>query len=160
MFRFFFKKAAGPKTLRERALAAVARREFGQADAAFTRLLADTAALPMIERAFLFNKRGVARIGLARRDDARADFTAALECRPHYAPALSNLGNLLLDEGRIEEAVRHYDAAIAADPHYAVAYANLAAAHRRAGRYQEAVRALRRAHRLASRTALARFPIS
>ena len=38
------------------------------------------------ERAFLLNKRGVARIGLDLRELARADFAAALEARARATP--------------------------------------------------------------------------
>lgn len=147
MFRFFRKIAATPKPLRERALVALERGNHDRAEAAFTQLLEADAA--PAERAFLFNKRGVARIGLGRRDEARSDFASALACRPRYAPALANIGNVLLEERRLDEAIAHYDAAIAADPFCAVAYVNLAAAKKRTGEYAEAVRALRQAYRIA-----------
>jgi tetratricopeptide (TPR) repeat protein len=147
MFRFFRKTAPTPKPLRERALAALDAGDYEWAEAAFTQLLAADAAPG--ERAFLFNKRGVARIGLGRREQARSDFTSALACRPRYAPTLANLGNLLLEEARLDDAIAHYEAAIEADPSYAVAYVNLAAARKRTGQYAEAVRALRQAYRIA-----------
>jgi lipoprotein NlpI len=134
------------------ALRALDRHDFESADEAFSNLLVrDT--LSAEERAFLLNKRGVARIGLERRELARADFDAALEMRPHYAPALTNLGNLLLEDGRIDAAIARYESAISDDRDYAIAYVNLSVAYKRIGRIDEAVRALRHAHRLERRAA-------
>ncbi|MGH7661250.1 MAG: tetratricopeptide repeat protein [Vulcanimicrobiaceae bacterium] len=131
---------------------AVRRLERGDASGAlgdFTALL-DTAT-SNDERAQVVNKRGVAYVRLGRRDDALRDFTAALELAPRYAPALANIGNLLFEDGVLDEAIVYYEAAIRADDRYAVAHLNLAVAYRRAGRRSEAVRELRVAHRLEGR---------
>ncbi len=128
------------------ALKALDRREFGDAEAELTALLARTAKAA--ERAFLLNKRGVARIGLERRELARGDFAAALDAVAKYAPALTNLGNLLLEDGDLDGAIARYEAAIASDREYAIAYLNLGVALKKAGRLAEAVRALRQAQRL------------
>lgn len=133
------------------ALRALDRRDFSSAEAAFANLLAQE-RLADEERAFLLNKRGVARVGLERIELARADFAAALKARPAYPPALTNLGNMLLEEGQIEAAIANYERAIAGDREYAIAYLNLGAAYKRAGRMAEAVRALRHAHRLEQRS--------
>lgn len=103
------------------------------------------------ERAQILNKRGVAYVKLGRRDDALRDFAAALELLPRYAPALANVGNLLLEDGALDDAIVHYEAAIRADDRYAVAHLNLAVAYRKAGRRSAAVRELRVAHRLEGR---------
>jgi len=103
------------------------------------------------DKAFLLNKRGVARVGLQQRELAYDDFVAALDCNARHAPALTNLGNLLLERGEIDAAIARYEAAAAADPEYAVAYLNLGAAYKRANRFPEAVRAMRHAHRLEGR---------
>jgi len=128
-------------------LAALARGDFIAAERELTVLL-DAAGNAAAERAFLLNKRGVARAALARPQDARDDFTSALECVAGFPPALTNLGNLALEEGRIEEAIARYEAAIAADSQHAVAHFNLGVAYKRAGRLEDAVRALRHAQRL------------
>ncbi len=109
------------------------------------------------ERAFLLNKRGVACIGLKLPELARADFAAALAARAGYPPALTNLGNLLLEEGQVDAAIGKYESAIAGDPDYATAYLNLGVAYKRAGRFAEAVRALRHAQRLEQRSSAGRF---
>lgn len=127
-------------------MAALGRRDYPQADREITALLKE--AVPASERAFLLNKRGVARIGMGLRAPARDDFNAALELVPSHAPALTNLGNLLLEEGDIDGAISHYRAAIAGDREYAIAYLNLGVAYKRAGRIAEGVRALREAQRL------------
>lgn len=141
--RFASRKARSP---REQALDALERRDFLLAE----RELSDLLALETVpaERAFLLNKRGVARVATARPAAARDDFTAALACVPAYAPALTNLGNLLLEEGDVDAAIARYEEAIAGDSAYALAYLNLGAAYKRAGRLNDAVRAIRRAQRL------------
>jgi len=108
------------------------------------------------ERVRILNKRGVACVGLGARDEALRDFTKALELLPRYAPALANVGNLLLEDGAIDDAVVHYEAAIRSDERYAVAHLNLAVAYRKAGRRADSVRELRIAHRLEGRGLLRR----
>lgn len=127
------------------ALAALARGEFADAEDQLTALLAP--ATREAERAFLLNKRGVARVGLGNAAAAREDFEAALACVANYPPALTNLGNLSLEAGDVESAIARYQAAIAADEGYALAHLNLGAAYKRAGRFAEAVAELRRAQR-------------
>ncbi len=128
-------------------MAALGRRDFAQAEREIAALLGQP-SLPASERAFLLNKRGVARIGMGATQEARADFDAALDLQPSHAPALTNLGNLLLEEGDVEGAIARYRAAIAADREYAIAYLNLGVAYKRSGRIAEGVRALREAQRL------------
>jgi tetratricopeptide (TPR) repeat protein len=144
MFRFWRRFASprepGPY---DRAIASLARRNFARAEIELTALL-DAATDPP-DRAFLLNKRGVARVAMKKTEDARGDFTAAAACVAGYAPALTNLGNVLLEEGRTEDAIAQYERAAVADPNYALAHLNLGAAYKRAGRLKDAVRALRRA---------------
>lgn len=131
------------------ALETLDRGDFAAAEPLLTREI-EGAPEPR-QRAFYLNKRGVARINLGRRDEARADFESALECVRRYAPALTNIGNLLLEDGRIDDAISAYCDAIAADAEYAVAYVNLGSAYKRAGRIDEAVRAMRTGLRLEGR---------
>lgn len=133
------------------ALDALDRRDFEAAQAELTALL-ERYPSEGLERAFLLNKRGVARIGLERRELAEEDFNAALAARTRYAPALTNLGNLLLESGRLPEAIAHYERAIEFDGDYAIAYLNLGVAYKRCGRVAEGVRALRHAQRLEDRS--------
>jgi tetratricopeptide (TPR) repeat protein len=138
------------------ALEALERRDFERAEREFDALLARD-GLSSSDRAFVQNKRGVARIGLQQPDAARADFVAALALHPQHAPALTNLGNLLLESGDVDGAIAYYERAIAADAEYAVAYLNLGKAYKKAGRIAEGVRALRRAQRLDWRARAAFF---
>ena len=136
----------GARTPRAAALDSLERGDFEGAQHELTRLLVSETA--PAERAFLLNNRGVARVAVAARDAARDDFTASLACVPRYAPALTNLGNLFLEDGEIDAAIARYEEAIAADAAYSLAYVNLGAAYKRAGRFAEAVRVLRQAQRL------------
>lgn len=104
---------------------------------------------PESDRALLLNKCGVALVDLGRKDGARSRFLEALAARPRFAPALTNLGNLLLEEGDAAAALEQYESALLADDDYGLAHANRAVALKRLGRHGEAVRALRRADRLA-----------
>ena len=97
------------------------------------------------------NKRGVAFVALGRRNDALAAFCDALSRDGRYAPALVNLGNLLLEDGALDDAIDYYRAAIAADESYPLAYRNLGLALKQAGRRGQGVRALRSAVRLEAR---------
>ena len=132
------------------ALTALERGEYAAAESAIAELLA-LASSPG-QRAFLLNKRGVARIGLDRRELARADFAAALDSVRGYAPALTNLGNLLLEDGDVQGAIAHYERAIASEREYAIAHLNLGVAYKRLGRIADSVRALREAQRLEQRS--------
>jgi predicted Zn-dependent protease len=138
-----------PQNAFERAVVALERGEFEEALRALDS--ASGEAPGTVSRAAIENKRGVALVGLARRDEALAAFCAALEADEQHAPALVNLGNLLLEDGHPEDAVDYYEAALRADPHYALAYQNLGVACKRLGRRAESVRNLRVAARLESR---------
>ena len=115
------------------ALRALKRGEYARAETELTSLLA-VQQLTANERVFLLNKRGVARIGLQRHEDAHADFETALELNPSFAPAIANLGNLLFETGDLDGAIATYERAIACDAEYAVAYFNLGVAYKRCGR--------------------------
>jgi tetratricopeptide (TPR) repeat protein len=132
------------------ALDALERGDFADADAAISALL-DAQGLALDDRAFLLNKRGVARIRLERREAAHADFEAALQIKPRFAPALTNLGNLALEAGDVEAAIARYRRAVDSDPEYAIAYLNLSVAYKRSGRIADGVRALRQAQRIEQR---------
>jgi tetratricopeptide (TPR) repeat protein len=147
MFRLLRRFAFGrERSPRERALKALARREYALAETELSGLLESCDSVA--ERAFLLNKRGVAHIGMRRLDAARSDFEAALASVTSYAPALTNLGNLSLEAGDTNAAVKLYEAALLADPEYAVACLNLGVAYKRSGRIDEGVRMLRRAQGL------------
>jgi tetratricopeptide (TPR) repeat protein len=135
-----------PLTAYELALRSLAHGEYEDALRRLDALLNDETTAR--GRAAVANKRGVALVGLGRRSDARQAFEDALELQPRFAPALVNLGNLLLEEGELEAAVAQYEAAIRSDDRYAPAHHNLAVAYKRLGRTADSVRELRRAHKL------------
>jgi len=150
VFRFFGKFASRERSPRELALEAIARGRYGEALERLDALLAQPELRPA-ERAFYLNKRGVARVALGEPEAARADFESALACVARYAPAMANLGNLLMEAGDVQAAIGRYEAAVAADDDYAVAHFNLGIAYKRAGRLDEGVRAMRKAQRLEGR---------
>jgi len=142
----FLRRFARDQSPRGLALSALERGDFAGAEERFDTLLAE--AESPADRAFYQNKRGIARVGLGRRDEALGDFRAALGLVAAYPPALTNIGNLLLEDGALDDAIEHYRAAIRSDDLYGVAHQNLGVALKRAGRIDEAVRELRRAARL------------
>jgi tetratricopeptide (TPR) repeat protein len=141
----FLRRFARDTTPRGLAAAALARGAFADAEERYGALLEGA---PAADRAFFLNKRGIARVGMGRRDDALDDFRAALAQTAAYPPALTNIGNLLLEDGALDDAIAHYEAAIRSDDFYATAHQNLGVALKRSGRFAEAVRELRRANRL------------
>jgi tetratricopeptide (TPR) repeat protein len=133
----------------DRGLAALAA---GRPDEALVHLAAVLEIEPSTDvRALALNKRGVALVALGRRPEARAAFDESLEADRRYAPALVNIGNLLLEDGAVEEAIESYRAALRADQDYAGAHLNLGVALKRVGRTAEGVEHLRMAHRLEGR---------
>jgi Flp pilus assembly protein TadD len=97
------------------------------------------------------NKRGVALIALGRREAALEAFCDALAVDERHAPAFTNIGSLLLEDGMPSDAIDYFRAALVAQPLYGIAHRNLGVALKRLGRRREAVRALRTAARLEGR---------
>ena len=86
---------------------------------------------------------------MGRHDEALAHFESAVRLQPDYAPARISLGTLLLDAGRVEEALQHYRVAIehsqgstAAEAHngMGVALASTGAVDSAIAHFREAVR--------------------
>nr|MDP9106192.1 tetratricopeptide repeat protein [Candidatus Eremiobacteraeota bacterium] len=119
------------------------------AEAAFAEALA--AARTGAEVALVRNKRAVVAIHRRDRELAIGELIAALEADPRCAAAMTTVGNLLLEDGDVDEAIVHYEFAILVDEEYAPAYHNLGVAFHRSGRRGEAVRMLRKATRLEGR---------
>jgi tetratricopeptide (TPR) repeat protein len=143
------RRRSEPRNDFERGLAAFDAGHHEQALAWFEAAVAQ--ATDPATRAVAHNKRGVVLVALGRRNEALDAFGSALDCEHRCAPALANIGNLLLEDGHLLDAVDYYDAALRADAAYAVAHRNLGIAYRRLGRPGDAVRALRAAARLEGR---------
>ena len=146
MFKSFRRK---PLTPYQEAVRLLDAGKAAAAEARFTELL-ETAAGDA-ERAAIANKRGIARVNQQRRDEARADFELALSLYPDFPPSLVNLGNLLLEDGKLDEAIAQYERAVRIDDEYSVAHVNLSVAYKKAGRHGDAVREYRRAGKLEGR---------
>jgi Flp pilus assembly protein TadD len=94
------------------------------------------------------HRSGVMLIRLDRRDEAREAFVEAATIQKEYAPALTNLGNMALEQNDIDGAIQLYRRAIVAAPEYPGAHHNLGVAYRRQGRMSEYVSETRQATRL------------
>jgi tetratricopeptide (TPR) repeat protein len=66
--------------------------------------------------AHFFNEQGENQYQTGHREHARACFEMALEGDPEYGEAHNNLGVILLEEGKTEEALEHFYQALEADP--------------------------------------------
>ncbi len=135
-------------------VAALERRRIDEALVHFARAL--EIAATDAERAAAHNKRGLAELARADRGAAIDAFASALAHEPRFVPAIVNVGNLLLEDGAIDEAIAHYEAALRIDDESAVAHLNLGIAYKRLGRRGDAVREFRRASRLEGRLKLFR----
>jgi tetratricopeptide (TPR) repeat protein len=116
--------------------------------AAQARALAAQQAAARLAEATRLQRRG-------QPDAARAAVEEALRVRPDSAAALTRLGDLELEAGRVEHAVARYAAATAADPTHADAVYGLARAHARQGHDEQARRHYEAFLRLAPRSYLA-----
>ena len=71
--------------------------------------------------------------------DAISHYEQALLIKPDYAEAHNNLGNTLLELGRVPEAVGHFEQALRVAPNSARVHYNMAGALIRQGRRSEAI---------------------
>jgi len=110
----------------------------------------------------VLTQRGTAQIYLGELALAQENFARALEVDPQHYRALTNLGNVALEETRVDDAIEFYERAIKLNDLFANAHHNLGVAYRRKGHLSKSVRSLRRAQRVAQRaeTSQARESIS
>ena len=71
--------------------------------------------------------------------EAAEGLRRAIQIKPDYAEAHSNLGNSLKDQGKLEEAIACYERALALNPEYFDAYNNLGNGLRAQGHLAESV---------------------
>jgi tetratricopeptide (TPR) repeat protein len=102
--------------------------------------------------AIALSKRGVCHIRLGERELAARDFEEALRVDARCLSALVNLGNMALEEDRVDDAIARYSAALKLDEDYAMAHHNLGVAYRRQGKVAQSVRELRTAAKLEQRS--------
>lgn len=140
------RRPAGPEEPFREGLRALDAGRADDALAAFTRA-AEEAPDPR-GRASALNKRALARLLSGDREGALADLAAALGDDPGCVAAIVNVGNLLLEDDALDEAIAHYEAALRRDERSALAHQNLAVALRRTGDRAGSVRHLRRAAQL------------
>lgn len=67
-------------------------------------------------------------------------YVTAVRLMPRFAAAHSNLGSLLKEQGKLDQALAHYHEAIAIDPTFADAYSNMGNAYKDLGRLEDAIR--------------------
>lgn len=130
-------------------IAALDRQRFDEALEHFSAAL--DAAQSGRERGLVHNKRALTFLQRGDRPAAVGALVEALEADERCVPAIVNIGNLLLEDGAVDDAVAHFQAALRLDDTYAAGYLNLGIAYRKLGRRADAVRAFRRAHRLDAR---------
>ena len=109
------------------------------------------AVLHPLTRAEAENQLGVLEAVLENRDAARSHFQAALSADPRHYRAMTNLGNLELEAGHLQEAESRYREVIRLNPDYSVVYNNLAAVMRKLGKRSESVGYLKKAQSLSVR---------
>jgi len=94
------------------------------------------------------NAKGVVlHLAFDRKDEAEKEYKRAIEIRPTFSEARVNLGNLYLDEGRLDEAMALYQQALN-DMLYATPYiaeANLGWAYFKKGNSAQAIEHLKAA---------------
>ena len=93
-------------------------------------------------------------------EEARDAYRGALELNPHHADAHVNLGRLLHESGRLEDALGHYRLALQAHPDDPTAAFDLAIALEDSGRMAEAIDAYRQAIRADPKLADAYFNLA
>lgn len=122
--------------------------ERGEAEEALTLLAGSLHPLLAAEHE---TQRGTAYVFLADAAAAERAFARATELDPKHYRALTNLGNLLLEAGRTDEAIVLYERAIRLNEGFPNAHHNLGVAYRRKGQVSKSVAAIRRAQRVSRR---------
>ncbi|MDP2863545.1 MAG: tetratricopeptide repeat protein, partial [Desulfobacterales bacterium] len=88
----------------------------------------------------LFVLLGATSVQVKYWQDSKSIYKHALEVGPVSPVMLNNMGNALVKEGKLPEAVSHYKEALLLKPDYAKAHNNLATAFYKLGRIDESVR--------------------
>ncbi|MGD9721014.1 MAG: tetratricopeptide repeat protein [Pirellulales bacterium] len=86
-----------------------------------------------------YNRRGEARVGEAREQEALADFEASAELNPQSWRAVHNRGVSYASMNRVDEAIADFERTIALNPKYANAHFNLGELRYQQGKFEEAI---------------------
>lgn len=119
--------------------------ERGEAEEALA--LLEGIHLPLL-RAEAETQRGTAQVFLGDAEAAERAFKDALSHDPRHYRALTNLGNVALEQGRTDDAITHYREALALNENFSNAHHNLGVAYRRKGQVNKSVASIRRAQRV------------
>jgi tetratricopeptide (TPR) repeat protein len=91
--------------------------------------------------------RGTALIYHNDTANSKLAFEKALTVDPHHYRAITNLGNLALESGNVDEAIIFYEKALNLKEDFANAHHNLAVAYRKKGQVSKSVSELKKAQR-------------
>jgi tetratricopeptide (TPR) repeat protein len=125
-------------SLFEDGLVAYERGDFNKAAALFTAAISQGDNV-----AASHSKRGVCRLHWGDRAEAERDFRQAIAFDDRCLSAIINLGNLMVEDGKLDEAQVYYDRALRIDETYAFAHYNLGVLHRKRGDIAASVHELR-----------------
>ena len=106
--------------------------------------------LPFLQ-AEVKTQRGTALIYMKDFEGANAEFREALTIDPKHYRALTNLGNIALEQNRIDEAIEYYERALKINGDFGNAHHNLGIAYRRKGQVGRSINSLKKAQRVDSR---------
>jgi tetratricopeptide (TPR) repeat protein len=93
-----------------------------------------------ISLTFLFTLSAATYFQIRNWQDSKSIYMRALEVGPVNPVMLNNMGNALVKEGKLTDAVGYYKEALLLKPDYAKAHNNLATAFYKLGRIDESVR--------------------
>jgi tetratricopeptide (TPR) repeat protein len=102
-------------------------------------ILKNGSATPANERAVALVNRGIALYDRGDLDNARADYTAAIQLDPTNADAFHSRADLMLRQGKLEAAITDYSAAISLNGKFASAYNGRGNALRERGQMEDAI---------------------
>ena len=93
----------------------------------------------------LWNILGAANAGLRRLPEAEVGFRKAAELNPNYADAHNNMGMVLKEQGKLDEAIEFCQHALKIKPDYAAAHSNMGVVLKEQGKLEGAIESYQRA---------------